>query len=307
MENNFFKEILKEALRLKASDIHMKLNNNIYFRVEGDMLKTNIIFDNSKLKIILDSILEGHEEKLLYKKEDINKILVAENLRLRINAYLSETSPSFAIRVITNKIIKLEDLGIYNLVKNLLENLSGLVLITGRSGSGKTTTLNSILDYINNKFTYNIVTIEDPIEYKHRSIKSLINQRQVGKDTLSFDSGLISALRQDPDIIFLGETNNLETIKTALTAAETGHLVITTLHTATCTKTIDRIIDLFPSDQQNQIRTQLSLVLKSIISQKLIKERGKITAKFEYLLVDNAASNLIRENKIYQIHNTIKV
>lgn len=304
---NILENIVDKGIKIFASDIHIKLNHNIYYRVQGELIKdkTNIDIDN--INDILNLVLNEDEKRDIYLKKDINKTLEIDNIRLRINIFLSERIPSFAIRIISKEIIKLEELKIFNLINSLLEDMSGLIIVTGISGSGKTTTLNSILDYINKNFSYNIITLEDPIEYKHLAIKSLINQRELKKDIETFEEGLVSSLREDPDIIFIGESNDLNTIKTALTAAETGHLVITTLHTSNCVKTIDRIIDVFPSSQQNQIRSQLSTTLKAVISQKLIKKDKKRIAEFEYILVNNAVSNLIRENKTFQIHNTIKL
>lgn len=307
MSENIIYKIIEEAALRNASDIHLKSNNNIYLRINGSLIKTDISISTTEIDIFLDKILEFHDKEDLEKKIDINKTIKHNNIRIRINIFKSEGKYSLAMRIIPEKIIPLDNLGIYKIKNEILCPLKGLVVITGISGSGKTTSLHSIIDYINKNYNYNILTIEDPIEYKHSSVNSLINQREINHDIDSFESGLISSLREDPDIIVVGEANNLNTIKTAITAAETGHLVITSLHTSNCIDTIDRLIDVFPSNQQNQIRTQLSAVLKMIISQQLITKNNKRYAKFECLLVDNAIKNLIRDNKTYLIHDLIEL
>ena len=227
--------------------------------------------------------------------------------RFRVNTYKQKGNYAIAIRTITAKIPEFETLGLPEVLKKFTEKHKGLVLVTGPTGSGKSTTLASLIDIINKTQQKHIITLEDPIEYVHNHKNSLVNQREIGEDTESFNSALRAILRQDPDVILIGEMRDPETISIALTAAETGHLVFSTLHTIGAAKTIDRIVDIFPSERQQQIRTQLSTVCEGIISQQLVPtiDGRRRVVSLEVMVPNSAIRNLIRENKTYQIQNII--
>ena len=223
--------------------------------------------------------------------------------RMRVNVFKQRGTYALAIRILSFVIPSADELGIPDAVRNLADKKRGLVIVTGATGSGKSTTLAALVDIINKKYSKHIITLEDPIEYLHRHDKSMVTQRELGLDSLSYSSALRAALRQDPDVILLGEMRDLETISTAITAAETGHLVFSTLHTNDAASTIDRIIDVFPPHQQQQIRIQLANVLKGVVAQQLLPKAdgtGRIAA-FEVMLGNHAISNLIREGKTFQI------
>jgi twitching motility protein PilT len=233
----------------------------------------------------------------------------ADKLRLRINAFHTVNGPAMVIRLIPAQKKTLDELQVPQVVKKLAGLDKGIVLITGPTGSGKTTTLAGILDHINNNYSKHILTIEDPVEFLHKPVQSLISQREVGESTLSFAAALKSALREDPDIIMVGEMRDIETTRLALTAAETGHLVISTLHTSSAPQTIDRVIEIFPGEEKEMIRTVFANSLEAVISQRLVKRRdgaGRI-AVYEILLATKAVRNLIRENKIPQIFSVMQV
>lgn len=303
-------EIIKKFIDMGASDIHIKEDSYIYYRQNGlfcstDIFVSSFIVDEFKIKFLSEKDI-----KILYKQKNLDKALNIEGKRIRTNINFSMGKITISLRLIEDKIIGIDSLGIKEFIDDIInhvDKLYGFVLITGRTGSGKTTTLNSIIDYINSNYNYNIVTFEDPVEYVHVSNKSLINQRELGKDILTYNQGIFSALRQDVDIIIISEIRRPETIQAALTAAETGHLVISTIHTFGLAKTIDRIVDVFPNHIKNQIRFQLAITLRAIISQKLVLEKDKRRAEFKLLRVNKAVENLIRENKIYQIENFGKI
>ena len=246
-------------------------------------------------------ILEEHGEVDL-------SVSIESGDRFRVNAYKQRGNYAIAIRTITSQIPSFKTLGLPNVVASFAEKHKGLVLVTGPTGSGKSTTLASLIDIINSTQERHIITLEDPIEYVHHHKKGIVNQREIGNDTDSFNAALRAALRQDPDVILVGEMRDPETVSIALTAAETGHLVFSTLHTVGSAKTIDRIVDMFPAEQQQQIRTQLSTVCEGVISQQLIKTtdgRNRVAA-LEVMVTTPAIRNLIRENKTYQIQNIIQ-
>jgi twitching motility protein PilT len=228
--------------------------------------------------------------------------------RFRVNAYRQRTSVAIAIRIIPSRVPSLEELSLPPILNSLVDKPQGLILVTGPTGSGKSTTLASMIDYMNRTMKKHIITLEDPIEYLHRHNQCMIDQREVGFDTKSFATGLRASLRQDPDVILVGELRDLETIQTAITAAETGHLVLGTLHTTSAPSTIDRIIDVFPGPQQAQIRIQLASVLVSIISQRLFPSLDRQSRKVatEILVNTPAVANLIRNEKIHQIQNVMQ-
>lgn len=303
-------DLIKYAIENNASDIHITVGIPPVFRIDG-ILK---YFNNDKLspkdvEKMANEILNEEQFKELKAKGEIDISYAKPGIsRFRVNIYKQRGSYAIALRVIPFKIPTMEELGLPQIVKSLARLPRGLILVTGPTGSGKSTTLASIIDLINNEKNYHILTLEDPIEYLHKHNKSMINQREIGTDSSNFANALRSALRQDPDVILVGEMRDLETMSTTLTAAETGHLVLSTLHTIGAAKTIDRIIDVFPPHQQQQIRVQLASVLQAIISQQLLPKAngsGRVAA-FEVMVATPAIRNLIREGKIHQIDTIIQ-
>ncbi|WP_394137540.1 type IV pilus twitching motility protein PilT [Cytobacillus oceanisediminis] len=302
--------ILTAAYELGTSDIHLTVGVPPIMRLHGDLKQygKEIIkpWDTEEMAkaIIPDTLWETFKEN---GELDFSYGIPGVS-RFRINAYHQRSSVSLAIRVVPTKIPTLEELGLPNVLKEIAGKPQGLVLVTGPTGSGKSTTLAAMIDYMNKNMKRHIVTLEDPIEYLHSHGTSIIDQREVGFDTKSFAKGLRACLRQDPDIILVGEMRDLETISTAITAAETGHLVLGTLHTTDAPSTIDRIIDVFPPGQQSQVRIQLASVLASIISQRLfptISKDGRVAA-LEIMINNAAIRNLIRNEKIHQIHSVMQ-
>ncbi|GEK29796.1 twitching motility protein PilT [Kurthia zopfii] len=303
-------ELLTQADELNASDLHLTVGIPPTFRINGQ-LQT---FDEQKLlpddlqRIVLQAIPEFRRDEFEEKRElDFNYSL-QNRCRFRMNAYHQRNSLTLAARKIDAVIPTIESLNMPNVLYDLCKKPQGLILVTGPTGSGKSTTLAAMIDYINQTQAKHIITLEDPIEYLHGHQKSIVNQREVGSDTQTFANGLRAALRQDPDIILVGEMRDLDTISTAITAAETGHLVMATLHTSSAPTTIDRIIDVFPPHQQGQIRIQLANVLQGIISQRLFKrvdQKGRIAAT-EVLTHTPSIANLIRNDKVHQIANILQ-
>jgi twitching motility protein PilT len=303
------KELLKKACDEGASDLHILVNLPPAFRIDGDLKfiegqKTVTVKDMDQ---ILMTLITVEDKNKFYEEKELDVSFDQDGYRFRINFHFEKGNIGLVARVITADIPTMEDLKIPKVVYNLLDLNQGLILVTGPTGCGKSTTLASMVNYINiNKFS-NIITLEDPIEYLFSSQKSLIMQRQLGRDMLNFSSGLRHALRQDPDVIMVGEMRDLETIATTITLAETGHLVLATLHTYNAAQTVDRIIDIFPPHQQGQIRTQLSMTLAGVISQRLLPkiDGGRIAAR-EIMINNPAISNIIRENKVAQMHTVIE-
>ncbi len=303
-------DLIKYAIENNASDIHITVGIPPVLRIDG-VLK---YFNNDKLspkdvEKMANEILNEEQFKELKAKGEIDISYAKPGIsRFRVNIYKQRGSYAIALRIIPFKIPTMEELGLPQVVKSLARLPRGLILVTGPTGSGKSTTLASIIDLINNEKNYHILTLEDPIEYLHKHNKSMINQREIGTDSNSFANALRSALRQDPDVILVGEMRDLETMSITLTAAETGHLVLSTLHTIGAAKTIDRIIDVFPPHQQQQVRVQLASVLQAIISQQLLPKAngsGRVAA-FEVMVATPAIRNLIREGKIHQIDTIIQ-
>lgn len=302
--------ILKKAINLDASDVHL---------IEGTYAKARIV---NKFVNLTENILSGLDIKNMvveligYDKleriQEKGQIDISYCLqtgeRFRINIYLQRGYYSLSIRLIKKYIPPFESLNLPPSLLDFTKKKKGLILITGPTGSGKSTTLASLIDIINHTKQSHIITLEDPIEYIHYHDKSIISQREVGKDLINFNEGLVSALRQDPDVILIGEMRDTQTISIALRAAETGHLVLSTLHTIGSAKTIDRVIDSFPSNQQEQIRCQFSTVCEGIISQQLLPSKDEMNniVATEVMIPTPAIRNLIRENKIYQIKNCIQ-
>lgn len=306
---NSLKYILKKAVEMDASDLHIVVDAPPVVRVNGEIMLMNFdkLSDTDTKDLILSLLDEGQKNEL-YQKKHICFNKSVENLGyFRINIYYSKGNLEASIRITPLVIKRIQELGLPPVVEELTRRTYGLILITGPTGVGKTTTLNAMINHINYERRCKIVMIEDPIEYIHKHYKSIIIQQEVHTDTPSFAIALYHVLRQNPDVICVGEMRDLETISTALTAAETGHLIIATLHTPDAAITINRIVDVFPAEQQNQTRMQLSETLQAIISQKLlprIDKKGRVLA-CEILIVNDAVRNLIRENRIQQIDNVI--
>lgn len=302
--------LLQHAYDEKASDLHITIGIPPVYRVDGrlkhygDKIVTPEIVNEMIRDILPDYKVAEYEER---GQTDFNYSL--EGLcRFRVNAYHQRNAGAIAARLISSKIPTIESLHMPKVLYELAEKPQGLILVTGPTGSGKSTTLAAMINYINETKSKHIITLEDPIEYLHAHKKSIVNQREIGVDTSSFADGLRASLRQDPDIILVGEMRDLETISTAITAAETGHLVFGTLHTSSAPTTIDRIIDVFPPHQQGQIRIQLANVLQGIISQRLFirKDSAGRVAATEILVSIPAVTNLIRNEKIHQIPSVMQ-
>lgn len=303
-------EIVEQALKQKASDIHLVAGESIMFRIHGDLAAVGErpVRDEDMEQIMLEITNEGQREQFQQTGDLDFSFTVLGETRIRGNAFLQGDRKALALRILAERIPDPEELGIPQAVINLIDKKRGLVLVTGPTGSGKSTTLASLINQISKRYPKRIITLEDPIEYQFTSSQGLVSQREIGRDTASYAAGLKSVLRQDPDVILLGEMRDFETISTALTAAETGHLVFSTLHTNSAADTIDRIIDVFPTHQQQQIRTQLAGVLEGVVVQQLLPKldkKGRVAA-FEVMLGTTAIRSLIREDKSFQIPGTIQ-
>lgn len=303
-------EILSQAQHQKASDIHLIEGRRPIVRVIGELKEMELpILETEQLQSIVQILIDLGHQDLYHKGQDVDGAYTDDNgLRYRLNLYHQSGKMAVAIRLLQQHVPTLEQLKMPDVFKQLSMLPRGLVLVTGPTGSGKSTTLAAMIQHINQNKAQHILTLEDPIEYIHTQNKSLINQREIHRDVADFQSALRSALREDPDVILVGEMRDYETISLALTAAETGHLVFSTLHTTGAAPTIDRIIDVFPPHQQAQVRTQLAGVLKGVISQALLPRAdhsGRI-AVHEIMLMNEAIANLIRENKIVQINSVIQ-
>ncbi len=300
---------LKNLLHNNGSDLHLKSGAIIRLRVHGDLLKLgNKQVSNEELDSIAKAILHQEQyEELISKKElDATYVLDDEN-RFRVNFFYQMDGLSAVFRVIPVKILTLEELNLPSVITQLSETNRGLIMVTGVTGSGKSTTLAAMLNYINRTKKKHIITVEDPVEFVHKDLESLVSQRGVGQDTLSFANALKGALREDPDIILIGEMRDLETIEIALHAANTGHLVFSTLHTLDAKETINRVIGMFPKEEQNRIRITLASVLSGVICQRLVKTvDGKRAAAIEVMLQTPRITDLIIENRDYELLDTIE-
>lgn len=303
-------QLLAIAKEAKASDVHLTVGLPPRVRVNGELIDLNYprLMPDDVEKIVL-SIMSEAQLKTYEELGEVDFAFSVPNVgRYRVNAFRQRGSVACSMRVVETTIPKPEELGVPQSVIELYKKKRGLVLVTGPTGSGKSTTLASLIDRINDERNAHIITLEDPIEYLHSHRKSMVNQREIGIDTHSYAAALRAALREDPDVILVGEMRDLETISTAITAAETGHLVLSTLHTVGAAATIDRIIDVFPPHQQQQIRVQLAMVLEAVISQQLIPRadhKGRVAA-FEVMHATVPIKNLIREAKTYQISTVIQ-
>jgi twitching motility protein PilT len=302
-------ELLTFSVTNGASDLHLSAGMPPMIRVDGDMRKINIpVLDHKTVHGLVYDIMNDKQRK------DYEEFLetdfsfeIPDLARFRVNAFNHNRGAGAVFRTIPSDILGLEDLGTPPIFQEIADTPRGLVLVTGPTGSGKSTTLAALIDYINKKAYQHILTIEDPIEFVHESKKCLVNQREVHRDTLGFNEALRSALREDPDIILVGEMRDLETIRLALTAAETGHLVFGTLHTTSASKTIDRVIDVFPAAEKTMVRSMLSESLRAVIAQTLLKKvgGGRIAA-WEIMIGTPAIRNLIREDKVAQMYSAIQ-
>ena len=303
-------DILRIAKEYNASDVHLTVGLPPKMRVRGSLVDMEFPkLSPAETDTIIKGMMNNQQLDTLGEKGEVDFSYSVISLgRYRVNAFRQRNSLAAAIRLVGTAIPRSETLGIPKSVIDLTDKKRGLVLVTGPTGSGKSTTLASLIDRINENHKAHIITLEDPIEYLHQHRRSMINQREVGTDTHSYANALRAALREDPDVILVGEMRDLETISIAVTAAETGHLVFSTLHTIGAASTIDRIIDVFPPHQQQQIRIQLSMVLEAVVSQQLLPtaDGKRRVAAFEVMLMNTAIKNLVRENKTQQIAGMIQ-
>lgn len=302
-------KIILAAREMKASDIHISAGMPLLFRVNGSLIQAHFQPDTDEVTKMLHELLDEKQKCELDSGYDVDFALESsDGNRQRVNIFRQQGEVAGTIRLLNSYIPTLEELNLPEKLYELADDPRGLVLVTGPTGSGKSTTLASMLEYVNQRKPVHILTIEDPIEYQYESKKALVHQRETGKDVVDFASALRSALREDPDIILVGEMRDYETISAALTAAETGHLVLSTLHTTGAAQTIDRIIDACPGDRQTQVRTQLAGVLNGIVTQCLMPTKdgmGRIAAT-ELLIGTDAVCNLIREQKTHQIPSVMQ-
>lgn len=303
--------VLEEAIKRKTSDVHITVGRPVSYRIHGNIVPMNDYILKSEDTIELGKPMYEHNPLLIKRLEELGEIDFAYQMpdgnRFRVNLFKQRGNIAIVLRLLPVSIPSAEKLGIPKVVMDLCDLKRGLVLVTGSTGSGKSTTLASIIGSINEKHEHHILTIEDPVEFVHPHKKSIVNQRELGNDTQSFANALRAALREDPDVILVGEMRDFETIQTAITAAETGHVVFSTLHTNSAATTIDRVIDVFPTDQQNQVRAQLANELQAVISQQLLpKEGGGRVAAIEVMLMNDAIRNHIRKGETFQIPSTIQ-
>ncbi len=303
-------ELLKFTLENKGSDLHLSPSNQPIVRIHGELqrIKTDVLTSESVRSMLFSVMTE--DQRAMYERdlETDFAISFGTDARFRVNAFTNRKGSAAVFRVIPSKIPTMEQLNLPPVIKRLAELDRGLVLVTGPTGSGKSTTLASMINHINENFSKHILTVEDPVEFFHTSRQSLINHREVGNDTKSFARALKSALREDPDVILVGEMRDYETISLALTAAETGHLVFGTLHSSTAAKTIDRIIDVFPAAEKEMVRAMLASSIQGVVSQALLSRAGggRIAAH-EIMVGTNSVRNLIRENQLAQLYSMIQI
>lgn len=302
--------LLEEVIKKKASDLHLQVGLKPMLRVDGVLapVASSDVLDEEAVESLVFAILDEDQKAILLKDKEFDFSFAFGDLgRFRVNAFHERGNLAAALRLIPNDILTVDQLGLPNAINKFAEYPRGLVLVTGPTGSGKSTTLAAVIDKINSEQQSHIITVEDPIEFTHTSKKSVIVQREVHYDTFSFSGALRSALRQDPDVVLIGEMRDLETIASAITIAETGHLVFATLHTNSAAQSIDRMIDVFPAHQQPQIRSQLSNILMGICSQRLVPSIGGGRAvAAEILVATPAVRNIIREGKTHQLDAVIQ-
>jgi twitching motility protein PilT len=306
-----FSEVLRQMVETRASDVHITAGVPPMIRDKGKILPMAgfPVLNGQQTREVVYGILNDDQRKRFENNQQLDFAYAIPGVaRFRVNCFFQRGSVSAAFRLVPQEVPSLDSLGVPPVLSELTKKPRGFVLVTGPTGSGKSTTLAAMIDSINNEREDHILTIEDPIEFLHKHKRSIVNQREIGSDAPDFALGLRAALRQDPDVILVGEMRDLETISTALTAAETGHLVFATLHTQSTAQTVDRIIDVFPPQQQSQVRTQLSIALQGIVTQQLLPTldgRGRVVA-CEVLIPSPAIRNLIREGKTHQIYGALQ-
>jgi len=304
------KQILELAIQQGASDVHFSAEEPVRFRIDGDLLpiQQDSVSASALEHLLFDCLTPQEQEHFAQHKNLDKSYLVPEVGQFRVNLFQKRKGIAAVMRLIPFKVPTFEQLGLPEIMKSVVQRSRGLILVTGPTGSGKSTTLASMVDFLNQSFPYHILTIEDPVEFTHSSKCSLVSQREIGQSCDSFSDALKYALREDPDVILIGELRDLETVSLALTAAETGHLVLATLHTRGAASSVDRIIDMFPANQQSMIRSLLADSLLAVLSQALLKRadgNGRVAA-YEIMVVNSAISNLIREGKVFQIESVIQ-
>jgi twitching motility protein PilT len=305
-------ELLKLAIEKRASDLHLRVPSPPVLRIDGELavLKQLPPLTAENIETAFEYITSQDQRGRFHLEKELDFAYSVPGLaRFRVSVMRQRGTISLAFRMVPFKVFTIDELGLPQICKELILKPRGLVLVTGPTGSGKSTTMAAMVNYLNENLARNVITIEDPIEYLHPNIKCLISQRDLGDDTKSFDTALIHALRHDPDVIVVGELRDLETISTAMRAAETGHLVMGTLHTTDAPQTVDRIIDIFPPSQQPQIRLQFSQIIEAVLSQALLPRaegKGRIAA-FEIMLGNAAVRNLVREGKTFELHSVMQL
>jgi len=305
-------DILRRMVEANASDVHLRVPSPPVFRVDGNLVIQEEFpaLTQEILGMLFEHITSAEQRQVFDREKELDfAYSVAGLARYRVNVMQQRGTLSMAFRMVPFKILTIEELGLPQVCKHLILKPRGMILVTGPTGSGKSTTMAAMLDHLNETKSCNVITIEDPIEYLHRNKKCLIAQRDLGDDTHSFDAALKHSLRQDPDVIVVGEMRDTETMSIAIRAAETGHLVMGTLHTRDAAQTVDRIIDMFPPGQQSQIRLQVSQSIEGILSQALLPRlsgKGRVGA-FEIMLANAAVRNLIRDGRTYELPNVIQL
>ena len=302
-------KMIREARSQRASDIHISEGQAVYLRIDGKLIKSDWELSDEMTRNLILSLLTKERQESIWRGEDADFALeTSDGNRQRVNVFCQQGRLAAAIRLLNAKVPTLSQLHLPPVLQNLANEPRGLILVTGPTGSGKSTTLAAMVDYINHTRADHILTIEDPIEYVYEQDQAVIHQREVGKDVCSFAGALRSALREDPDVILVGEMRDYETISAAITAAETGHLVLSTLHTTSAAQTIERIIDAYPAHGQSQARTQLANVLRGIVTQQLIpmEDGTGMAMATEILINTDAIANQIRENKTHQIVSSMQ-
>ena len=303
-------ELLRFAVEQGASDLHLSAGERPALRIDGDIEPIDLpALGREEAHRLVFDLMNDLQRRIFQERLEVDFAFVLDDeLRFRVNAFTQNRGEAMVLRSIPYQVPSMEQLGLPAVLRRMCDEQRGLVLVTGPTGSGKSTTLAAMIDYLNQSTASHILTLEDPIEFVHASKRALVNQREIGSQTHSFANALRSALREDPDVILVGELRDLETISLALTAAETGHLVFGTLHTSSAPKTIDRVIDVFPADQQSQVRAMLAEALLGVVAQALLRRRsGGRVAALEVLVGTPAVHNLIREGKSYQIPSVIQV
>ena len=304
-------QLLKLVLEKGASDLHIRPPHRPVLRIFGELVVQNDLPPVTDIEAnqLLDAMITPRQEEIFSREKELDLAYTAPDIgRFRVNVMRQRGRLSIAFRMIPLKVPTIDELELPQILKQLVMKERGLILVTGQTGTGKSTTLAAMINHLNDHVKRNIITIEEPLEFIHENRKCIIAQRDVGSDTESFASALVHAIRHDPDVLVVGELRDLPTITTAITAAETGHLVLGTLHTYNAPQSIDRMIDIFPADQQQQIRIQLSQIIEAVLSQTLVSRRkgGRIAA-FEIMIATPAVRNLIRESKLYQLPSLIQL